>query len=107
MNKFFFCLLLFFPLWAEEVSSCPFCNLEVVQKQKVYEDDHIYILYHTQPILPGHCLLVPKRHTSRYDELTHQEAISLLEGIKRLDVASLSIYRTQAYFLLQKTGSDA
>jgi diadenosine tetraphosphate (Ap4A) HIT family hydrolase len=76
-------------------SYCAFCNPKVIDAQKFYEDEHVIALYTHKPVMPGHCLIIPKRHVDRF------------EGIKKVDRAVAQAYGTSSYLLLQKNGQEA
>lgn len=45
------------------IKSCPFCNPAI--KEAVYaENDYFYAIYNIAPILPGHSMIIPKKHYS-------------------------------------------
>ena len=57
---------------------CPFCNKEVIEKQKICETGAEYI----RPANKGQCIVLPKRHVQNIMELTESEAGSLLKTIR-------------------------
>ena len=97
-------LFLFFPLflWA----NCPFCNSDVLDQQSIYETEDIVVLYSYKPLLKGHILLVPKRHVTRFEDLTEKEAASLFQITKKIHRSVSKLYQTQDYILLQKNGKS-
>lgn len=86
---------------------CPFCDPKVLEGQSFYEDDLAIALYTHRPIYPGHCLIIPKRHVLRFEELTEAEASQMMQLIKKVDVAAQKVFGTSAYLLLQKNGYEA
>lgn len=111
MKKKFFCLTLFFglviasALKAEEY--CAFCDEAVLNYQKFYEDELVLALYTHKPVLPGHCLIIPKRHVERFDQLTDEEILQIGQVIKKVNVAAQKVFGTSAYLLHQKNGVEA
>lgn len=85
---------------------CAFCDQEVLENQKFYEDDSVYALYTHKPIIPGHCLIVPKRHVERFENLTETEMQHIFQVIKKVDLAAQKSFQTCSYLLLQKNGSE-
>ena len=85
---------------------CPFCDPEVIERQKVYENDLILVLYTHKPVTEGHCLIIPKRHVERFEELSEQEAIQLFHAVQKVDQAVEKTLGTRPYILLQKNGSQ-
>src|ERR1700737_1272003 len=88
------------PLSAE--SYCAFCDTDVLNRQKFYEDDLVLALYTHKPILPGHCLIIPKRHVERFEMLTDEEITHMGRIIKKVNQAAVQVFKTSSYLLLQK-----
>jgi histidine triad (HIT) family protein len=91
-------------LSAEEY--CAFCNEDVLNRQKFYEDDFVFALYTHKPVLPGHCLIIPKRHVQRFEMLTDEEMTQIGRVIKKVNQAVAKVFNTPSYLILQKNGSE-
>lgn len=85
---------------------CPFCDPKVLEAQKIYEDDTVIALYTHKPVSPGHCLIIPKRHTERFEQMTDHENVSISRAIKKIDQAAMEVFGTSSYLLLQKNGVE-
>lgn len=85
---------------------CAFCDPKVINAQKFYEDDDIIAIYTHKPVMPGHCLIIPKRHMERFELVTEQEGASISRGIKKVDQAVSKVFGTSSYLLLQKNGVE-
>lgn len=85
---------------------CPFCDEKILDYQKFYEDDLVLALYTHKPILPGHSLIIPKRHVERFELLTEQEMIQIGRVIKKVNRAVEEVFGTSFYLLLQKNGKE-
>ena len=85
---------------------CAFCDQTVLNNQKFYEDDLVLALYTYKPILPGHCLIIPKRHVERFEMLTETEVAQMGRVIKKVDQAVMKGFGTSSYLLLQKNGVE-
>ena len=59
---------------------CLFCNTKVSNFD--YENDLAYISYDTYPVSKHHCLIIPKRHTKDFFDLTNNELIACNDLIK-------------------------
>jgi len=57
---------------------CPFC-IAVTTGNHHESDAHAAVLDDNYPVLPGHTLIVPRRHVRYVDELTDQETSSMLD----------------------------
>lgn len=86
--------------------ACAFCDPEVLERQKFYEDDLVYALTTHKPVFPGHCLMIPKRHVERFEELTDEEITEIGRVIKKVNLAVEKVYGTSSYLLLQKNGKE-
>jgi diadenosine tetraphosphate (Ap4A) HIT family hydrolase len=86
---------------------CAFCDPKIIEAQKFYEDDTIVALYTHKPVMPGHCLIIPKRHSERFEQITDQESLSISRAIKKIDQAAVKVFNTSSYLLLQKNGAEA
>ncbi|MDE1824100.1 MAG: HIT family protein [Candidatus Micrarchaeota archaeon] len=51
----------------------PFCSREKIEHQIIYESRHFYALYGIRPVVPGHCLILPKRHILDMLEFSDEE----------------------------------
>ena len=65
-----------------ENKSCPFCNLV---REKIMETEMSFAIYDGFPVNEGHVLIIPKRHTANYFDLTADEqadCFKLLNNVK-------------------------
>lgn len=106
-------LLTAFPIVADISSSakpsseyCVFCDQKILDYQKFYEDDLVLGLCTHKPIEPGHCLIIPKRHVARFEQLSDEEITAMGHLIKKVDRAVSKAFGTSAYMLLQKNGAE-
>lgn len=86
---------------------CAFCDQEVLLRQKFYEDDLVIALYTHKPIVPGHCLVIPKRHVERFEMLTEGEMSQMGRVIQKVHGAASNVFQTSSYLLLQKNGIES
>ena len=107
MKKLYFSIAFILTLGLYAEHSCPYCDSMVIENQYIYQDDHIVVLYNDKPLLDGHCLIIPKRHIERFDELSEEEALAVFQAIKDLNSSLDSAYDMQDYILLDKTGPAA
>jgi histidine triad (HIT) family protein len=95
-----------FPKAPLPTAHCAFCDSVVLNRQKFYEDDLVLALCTHKPILPGHCLIVSKRHVERFEMLTDEEIQRIGQVIKKVDQAVRKVLGTSSYLLLQKNGPE-
>lgn len=101
--------LLFFILVVAStvLSACPFCDETVLKKQLVYEGREMTLLYCLTPASEGNVLVIPKRHITRFEELTTEEMMEAQKIIQALAPAYQEAYGVADYFLMQKNGVNA
>jgi histidine triad (HIT) family protein len=107
-----FCLCLFFFFQTDSDKEklgryCAFCDSQVINAQKFYEDDLVLALYTHKPIFPGHALVIPKRHVERFENLNEEEIAQIGRVIKKINNAVEKVFGTSTYLLLQKNGREA
>jgi len=64
-----------------ENKPCPFCNLE---REKILETEMSFAIYDGFPVNEGHVLIIPKRHTSNYFDLSSEEQKDCIELLNRV-----------------------
>lgn len=92
---------------AGQAASCPFCSQEILSKQVVFEGEGAYALLNYKPAVPGHMMIIPKRHVERFEDLTSAEAAEIHAMIARVDRAEQKAFGATGYTLLQKNGAEA
>lgn len=55
---------------------CPFCNLK---ENILFENDYAVAFFDSYPVSKGHALIIPKRHSEHYFELTKEEIGAMFE----------------------------
>jgi len=85
---------------------CSFCDPEIIERQAFYEGKLIYALCDYRPIMPGHSLVLPKRHVERFEDLTPDEMAEIMQFIPKMHVAISQVQGTDDYALLQKNGKS-
>lgn len=85
---------------------CAFCDPEVLNRQKFYEDDLVLALFTHKPMLSGHCLIIPKRHVERFEMLSDEEMVQIGRVIKNVHQAATKVFKTSSYLVLQKNGLE-
>ncbi|MGH7141631.1 MAG: HIT family protein [Minisyncoccia bacterium] len=66
---------------ASITTSCPFCD----PKERVFkENEHAYCLLSNPRLMPGHLLVIPKRHVEKPWELSDEEVRDIFSLIKFL-----------------------
>lgn len=63
---------------------CVFCQTEVMKSRNIWEDDLFYSLFDAYPVSPGHCLVIPKRHTIDVVNMSLDEQANLFAAIAKV-----------------------
>jgi ATP adenylyltransferase len=64
-----------------ENKPCPFCNVE---REKILETEMSFAIYDGFPVNDGHALIIPKRHTANYFDLSLEEQKDCIELLNRV-----------------------
>jgi diadenosine tetraphosphate (Ap4A) HIT family hydrolase len=64
-------------------NNCPFCNLEST-RSIIIESEYFYSVKDLYPVSVGHTLIISKRHTDNYFELSLSEKIDLIDMIDKV-----------------------
>jgi len=83
---------------------CVFCNRDVISEGLIDETEHFVALYNIRPVFPGHSLIIPKEHVTRFSSLPPLHAQEFLEFTQRVILALKSIHRTDSIELLIQEG---
>lgn len=59
--------------------TCPFCDRNSLNSPVLFEDEYIYVALSNPRLVPGHTLVIPKRHVLEGYELSEQERNRLFE----------------------------
>ncbi len=70
------------------MSDCPLCSKRdiVIENDKAIENDLAYVLTDSNPVSPGHCLIVTKRHVAEYFDATSEEKTAINELINEMKI---------------------
>jgi histidine triad (HIT) family protein len=105
MKTFLFCFILFAA--ALHAKPCAFCNSEIVKNQSVLETEYFNILLDYEPRVPGHLLVIPKRHLAKAQELSREEWSELSDIIPKAAKVFSEFLNTDDYIILEKNGRHA
>lgn len=87
--------------------SCAFCNPEVLDRQIFYRGEKALGILTHKPAVPGHVLIIPERHVTRFEDLSPEEVAAIGDTIKKVDLAVKKIFGPVDYLLIQKNGQSA
>jgi diadenosine tetraphosphate (Ap4A) HIT family hydrolase len=65
--------------------SCPFCEISAIKTRILKEGKYHFVCLSNPRLVPGHLLVVPKRHVEKVSELTDQERKEIFKAIINLE----------------------
>ena len=83
-----------------------FCADEIY-KQVFFETKNFIAAYNIRPLLPGHSLIISKRHVSSITDLSDGELADLKKMLKLLVPKLLKAYKADSYNLSINSGENA
>jgi len=88
---------------------CVFCQIiaGVIPSAKIYEDEQLLAFLDVGPLSPGHCLLVPKEHFTRFEQLPPDLVAALARRLSPLAQAIVKAVSAQGYNILNNNGRCA
>lgn len=89
------------------MSACAFCRDDVIAWQSFYEGELMRALVDHRPLSEGHCLIVPKAHRERFEDLTPEERAEAFDLIIKVHKAACAVFGEADYLILQKNGASA
>ena len=75
-------------------TACPFCNADT---DKIIESQLSFAIYDRFPVNPGHALIIPKRHTANYFELSWEEQADCFALLNRVKTILEEKYHPNGY----------
>ena len=87
-------------------SGCQFCSSKVKNFEFAGNRDFAAI-YNRAPILPGHSLVIPRRHVSRLNELTEGELCGLFSFARSVTALLCDVMRAESFDWTLQEGEPA
>lgn len=66
---------------------CAFCENSDNKARLITENDLVWAFPSSQPIVPGHVLIAPKRCVSKFSELTRDEEVAIFQLLEKIQQA--------------------
>lgn len=85
---------------------CPFCQLSLSDAY-FYENRYFFATYNISPILPGHSLVIPKRHVVRLADLSEAEAHEVVPFVIKVNRILSELFKTQDFDISIQDGIAA
>ncbi len=74
-----------------------FCT-DAIMEQVYYESDHMLVVYNKYPALPGHSLVIPKRHVETFMELSDTESFDVTKTMRKIMPVLTRIYGSEGSY---------
>lgn len=85
---------------------CAFCDPKVLQTHTFYEDSLVRGMCSYRPVLPGHCMVVVKRHIENLEELSDDEFLATGQLLRKINDAIQVTQGPSSYLILEKNGVE-
>ena len=68
------------------MNDCLFCKIikKEIPCEKLYEDENIFIFLDINPVNPGHCLVIPKKHFVNILDTPEEVLSHMIKGVKKI-----------------------
>lgn len=85
---------------------CPFCS-EKILHTKFDESNKFIAIYNIAPILPGHSLIIPKKHVESLLDLTEEDLYEMVSFSRNVVKALLMAFNVNAFNWTIQEGEEA
>jgi len=85
---------------------CIFCD-EKIKEQSFMESENFMVICDISPAVPGHSLIIPKKHVSSIFELDKKEIIEMFNITKKATKYLLNFYKITDFNLVINQGKNA
>jgi len=75
--------------------SCPFCTKR--KEEAFLSSENFVAIYNIAPVLPGHSLIIPKKHIESLFELTEEEAGEFMQLGRKVAKLLSHVFHTDAF----------
>jgi len=83
-----------------------FCKKHIL-RQVYYMTRHFMVAYDIEPVLPGHSLIIPKRHVLDVTQLTESEFSEIYRIISKVKPVLLKRYDADSYDITMQIGKHS
>ena len=84
-------------------NKCPFCEPEIIESAFL-ESENFLAIYNLSPILPGHSLIIPKRHILSFLDLSEKGLTEFISLGQRTAYILSSYFRSKSFNLSIQDG---
>lgn len=70
-------------------TDCLFCKIIAgdMPGEKLYEDDHTFVVLDIRPTNPGHCLVIPKKHSRNIFDIEPETLSAIMPVVQKMSHA--------------------
>ena len=65
----------------EEDVNCPFCQIDKEKTRVIEERERVVVVLSNPRLLPGHTLVIPRRHVEKPSEMTPEERMDVFDTL--------------------------
>ncbi len=87
--------------------NCPFCDPKVRLENSFYENSRSLCLANIKPVVPGHVLIIPKRHVESFDEIEESEVVDIFLSLRKVYQILKKTYGSKSFNVVIQDGIDA
>ena len=90
-------------------ADCVFCKIRdgELPSARVYEDDRTFVIMDINPLNPGHCLVITKRHAPTMFESDDADLAAAIATARRVGTAVRAALKADGLNMLQANGAAA
>ncbi len=85
---------------------CPFCS-PLVDETCFASSDNFLAIYNISPILPGHCLIIPKKHLCHFLDIPDNLMLELIQFSRKIIKVLQNVFNTSSYNWTLQEGIEA
>ena len=87
---------------------CIFCKIVngEIPGKVLYEDELVLVIMDVNPSVDGHCLIIPKKHFTDYQELDEEMILHIMEVAKKIGPEIMEKMGSTALTLLINYGAE-
>ena len=91
------------------MEDCIFCKIVdgKIPAAKVYEDSHVISFLDIMPANKGHCLVVPKKHSSNLIEMNEEDLAATMKAAKKIARALSLSFGNGSFNIVMNNGKEA
>ena len=71
---------------------CGFCDIDEIKTRKLFDNRKVMVVLSNPRLVPGHLLVIPKRHVEKLSELSNEEKKELFETAIKFQKKIISKY---------------